>query len=432
VRKLVFVGNCQMFWLHEYYRRYVAPDHNDEVTYLDPRQSPSAAQCAALQAADLLVEQRLEFSRVEYPARVTISAARHSIPQVSGRFLWPFGGQPHLLNRVAPGLPFGPYPDEIGDGFLNRMIVDKVDAATAVETYCALDVASVAGLDRRLELAIGMQRERDAATGYQFTDVIETSFRHERLFVTPNHPRLRIFRALVRQFLEHMAVRRDTIDRIERGMRASPFGRESLPVHPAVGRHFGITFATEDQRYEQRQEGHFTFREYAENYLRFAWNAELAEGIALSRGDDPNRAGELLHAGLQRSPESAAGHAAMSHVLAKQDRLAEAIAEARLAIACAPDQARHCVSLNHLLARAGNVEAAARASRAAVSADPDDAAALLLWGHTLARQGRRDEAIATLRHAYDVVLPHHELEARIRARLQEVLTYQQATDSPSP
>ena len=428
MRKLVFVGNCQMFWLHEYYRRYVAPDHHDVVTYIDPRQSPSAEQCEALRAADLLVEQRLEFSQVEYSGGLNIAAARHSVPQVTGSFLWPFAGQPHPLNRAAPGLPFGPYPDEIGDGFLNRMIADKVDAATALETYCALDVAKVAGLDRRKEIAIGLQRERDSATGYRFADLIETSFRHERLFVTPNHPCLRIFRALVRQFLDHMAVRRDTIDRIERGIRASPFGRESLPVHPAVGRHFGIAFVTASECYEQRQEGHFTFREYAENYLGFAWNPELAEGIALSRGDDLKRAGELLSAGLRRSPSSAAGHAAMSHVLAQQDRLPDAIAEARLAIACAPDQAQHCITLSHLLARIGDVDAAARASRAAVSADPDDAGALLLWGHTLAGQGRRDEAIAVLRRACDVVMPHDALEAHIKARLQDVL----ARDASSP
>jgi tetratricopeptide (TPR) repeat protein len=421
VTKVVFLGNCQIFWLQEYYRRCIAPDRQDEVTYIDPRQPVSSQHRVALQMAELLVEQRLEFDNVAGPPDVTIAAHRHQVPQVSASFLWPFAGQPHPLNAKAPGLPFGPYPDELGDTFLNRMIADKVEVETAVEIYCKLDVNKVANLDRRMEISLGLQRERDAATGYRFADLIETSFRQERVFSTPNHPCVAVFRVLVQQFFARMSVGRSTIEQVVRSIRSSPFGPDTLPIHPNVGRHFGIRFATPDERYEQRPEGNFTFREYAERYMRFAWNPELAEGIALSNGDDPAAAGALLEIGLQRSPGSAVGHAAMSRVLARQNRLAEAVEAARRAVACAPDLVHLRIGLSHLLTRTGNAAAAALAAREAIGNDPDDAAALHRWAQIRAHSGRRDEAIAALRHACKVVMPHDGLEPRIHAYLNDLL-----------
>jgi Flp pilus assembly protein TadD len=422
MRRVVFIGNCQMFWLQEYYRRCVAPDSNDEVTYIEARQPLSPRDRVALESAELLVEQRLEFTQLVDPPGVTITAHRHQLPQVTANFLWPFAGQPHPLNSKAPGLPFGPYPDELGDTFLNRMIADKVDVETAVETYCTLDIDKVASLDRRKEISIGLQRERDAATGYLFADLIETSFRQEKVFFTPHHPCVSVFRALVQQFFERMALARGTIERVVRSIRASPFGPDSLPIHPYIGQHFGIGFATAEQRYEQRREGQFTFREYAERYMRFAWNAELAEGLALSHGGDSNTAGALLATGLMRSPGSAAGHAAMSRILAQRNRIAEAVKEASLAVACAPDQAHPRIELCHLLARANDTAAAAQAAREAVAADPDDAGALHILAHMLTQLGHRDEAIAALRHACEVVMPHDGLVPHIHAYLNDLST----------
>jgi tetratricopeptide (TPR) repeat protein len=415
---IVFTGNCQMFWLQEYYRRCIAPDRQDVVAYIDPRAPPSEADRQRSDAADLIVEQRLEFAG-SAGALGRAGTPRHAVPLVAAHFLWPFAGTPHPANRPMPGLSFGPYPNELGDSFLNRMIARGVDPTTAVDCYLAQDLATVAHLSRRKELALGLQQERDTATGYRIAPLIEGRVRVEPVFFTPTHPRLPIFHALLSQFLQHMAVPAATVARVIRGIRTSPFGPDALPIHPAVGRHFELGYATAEAEYEQRREGRFTFRGFAERYMRYAWNADLAAGLALrGGGGDDNVALPLLQRGLARSPRSALGHAAMSEILARRDRLDDAIAEARASIAHAPHDVHMRLPLCHLLARTGDVTAAAEACRAAVAVDPDDAAALWTAAQILPQVGCRDEAIAALRRAADTVLPHDGLEPHIHAKLQ--------------
>ena len=115
------------------------------------------------------------------------------MPHVAGAFLWPYTGQSHPKNAAAPFLDeAGPYPAELGDSFLNRMIVAGVPAEQAVQTYLSTDVATVRRVDRLQELVLDKQRDRDLACGYGFADLISARFRQERLFRSPNHPEVRL------------------------------------------------------------------------------------------------------------------------------------------------------------------------------------------------------------------------------------------------
>ncbi len=45
----------------------------------------------------------------------------------------------------------------------------------------------------------------------------------------------------------------------------------------------GPAYASPQRRYQYFDEGDFTFEEYAHRYMRYEWNAPLAEGIGLLR-----------------------------------------------------------------------------------------------------------------------------------------------------
>jgi hypothetical protein len=93
-------------------------------------------------------------------------------------------------------------------------------------------------------------------------------------------------------------------------VRESPFPGGSLPFHPSVAAHFGLTYLPEDRRYPMNDEGRFTFEEYCRRYYRFEWNEALH--LALARAEtNPAGAVAELEAALLRSPGSRRGQRAL-------------------------------------------------------------------------------------------------------------------------
>jgi tetratricopeptide (TPR) repeat protein len=422
MRRIVFLGNCQIFWLHDCYRRFIAPDTGDVLTYVDPRTPLSAEDRAATEQADLIVQQRLEFGLAGDLTGLALRGDRQEFPLVTAAFLWPYAGRPHPHNAPAPGLPFGPYPDELGDQFLNRMIANGVAPELAVDAYMQLDVPAAAQLDRRYQISMEAQRHRDEITGYRFADLIGSSFRHNHIFVTPHHPGITVYRAMVAQFLSRMRVASQRIERVVGRTRGSPFGRDALPIHPAIGQHFGITFATPEHRYNHLPEGRFTFREYAERYMRFDWNPLLAAGLAAFHAGDHAVAREQIAAGLLQSPASASGHAAISQILLADGHPERAIAEIRLAVACDPEAAGLRVQLGRTLARAGDPVAAKQAVKEGITLAPDDPGGHIALSHLLFTERQLDQALPAALRAVELepeVPDYHDHLSRIFARLQQ-------------
>jgi hypothetical protein len=202
---------------------------------------------------------------------------------------------------------------------LNRRIAANIDPETAVTEYLDQDLARIAHLDRRYELTMEKQRQRDKIADYNVADLIDRCFRNEPVFLSPAHPELRITRELVTQFFTAMGTGSDAILRLRREMLVTPFPKDEAPIHPSVCQHFGLKFIADPdaQTYRYRHEGRFTFREFALRYMNYEWNRALDEGIALSMSGKDAEAVHKLAAALMQSPRSGAGHLHMAQSLAR-------------------------------------------------------------------------------------------------------------------
>jgi tetratricopeptide (TPR) repeat protein len=401
MRRAVFVGNRQMEVLARLYRAFDDGERVGHSTYIAAHVQPSDDDWKALAAADVIVEQLQDFKPKIDLSDLPGNAERVLAPVASGGFLWPFAGQGHPRNPSLPYLKAGPYPAELGDAYLNRMINRGADPQAAVAAYLALDVNDLVDLDRLYEKTLEKQRQRDAATGFSIAEIIAEHFRDEPVFLTPLHPNTRVALALADQLFRRLDIGAADLARLHRTMRAPPFPADELPIHPSVARHFGLRYIGEGHRFRFRDEGRFTFAEHALRYMECRWNMALAEGLALAEGGDPATALDRLRAGLAVSPAAASGHAALGRVLARIGQREEAIEAARRAVALAPEDASYHGELAALLRDAGRFDEAERECRTAITLDPADARSAQVLVDLLRRSGHREEGLAVARAAVE-------------------------------
>ena len=354
MHSIVLIGNCQIRALYNLYNRFVGAAARQRVIFIASYEDITESDRIAIRAADVVVEQVLDFKPKADIAGVETLAERVFVPMVNCGFLWPFAGQPHPNNPSRPYLETGPYGAESSDAWLNRMIKTGVDPETAVERYLQLDLNATVNLDRLCEITLDKQRQRDEATGFRIADLIAEHFRKEAVFRTPYHPNARVTVALTTQFFERLGVSQQDIEAMQRAIRTTPFPKDELPIHPSVISHFGLRFVPEGRRWQFMHEGGFTAREFYLRYMSCCWNEPLAEGLERARSGDFEAARASLEAGLALSPEAAAGHGTMAHVLARLGQRDKAIAAAERAIAIDPDHAAYHAQLGGLLRTIGN------------------------------------------------------------------------------
>jgi hypothetical protein len=62
MRQIVFIGNCQIVWSHDVYRRFIALSRDETVTCIPGNDALSAEARAALASVGLIVEPQLSFT----------------------------------------------------------------------------------------------------------------------------------------------------------------------------------------------------------------------------------------------------------------------------------------------------------------------------------------------------------------------------------
>ncbi len=356
--------------LCELYRLFSEDTISSVISYLPSYEHLTEQGRASLAKADILIEQVLDLAPAIDLKGVAAGARRHFVPLVAAGFLWPFAGPAHPKNAPTSFLPSGPYGNEVGDSYLNRLVLAGTDPADAFVRYSSLDVRKIVNLDRLFEIWIDRQRSRDEISGFRIADEIASHFRTEALFRTPHHPNIRIFRSLATQLFEKLHVSPADTDRMTRSLSVSPFPYDALPIHPAVKDHFGLEFSRGDDRYPFLNEGSFTFHEYVSRYMTYEYNESLAEGIAISEHGAPDRAEKLLMAGLLKSPTSAIGYLCLARVRLKQDRLEDAVSMARQAAIYGEDNPYVFSLLGDLLGRTTDIGGAEFALRRAIDLRP--------------------------------------------------------------
>jgi Flp pilus assembly protein TadD len=436
-RRIVFIGNCQLAVMAALYQRYVAGGFGDILKVVASYEDLTPEAAAAIEQADLVIEQLLDLSAQADTAGLAATAPRIFVPVVTAAFLWPFTGQAHPSNTPYPFMPIGPYPGEAGDSYLNRLILANTDPAEAVTAYEALDVKSRVNLDRLYELVMDRQRSRDAATGYRIADVIEAHFRTEQVFLTPYHPNTRVAVTLAAQLFRQLGACEDDIDRMRSGTRITPFPKDETPLHPSVCRHWGLDFVAPGRRYRFLREGSFTFREYALRYMRYEWNDALEKGLFYNHSGNLDAALALLKVGVTRSPDSAEGHAALARALFHAGEEDQGLAALRRCIEIDPETGSYRASLGERLRLSGRLDEAAEMLRSAVACEPADPHNHRLLANVLRQRGDADGSIGCLRQAsllnpYSVDL-RMELASQLAAagdvdgavrELQDVIAFQ--------
>ncbi len=335
-KKIGFIGNCQLGTLSTLYRRQLSEDSDTEVFYLPNYKEADDSQKRLVASADIVVRQILDFD--QKIGAIETEAVEHLFPRISGAFLWPISGRAHPLNATFPYFDQGgPYPAEMGDLFLNKMIADKVAPETAVSTYLNSDLPAFKTLDRLKEMTLDKQRARDRACGYDFASIIDADFRNKSLFRTPGHPEVPLTMIMAAQLFERLEVDSTAIAKMVADPPGGLFPMSAAPIHPRVVDAFGLSFIQPGQRYRYFDEGSFTFEEYADRYMRFEWSPKLAEGLHWFRNGELDKALEALELGVVEAPRSAVGRFVLSDLLVKRSRIAEGLQRAREAVRLEPD-----------------------------------------------------------------------------------------------
>jgi tetratricopeptide (TPR) repeat protein len=370
VRKIAFLGNCQMQALKSLYDRFVVGYTGDQTIFLPSyKKEPDGVVSRDIADVTLFVEQIQELEQTTTLLDGHF-AERCQVPLVSAAFLWPFAGEQHPSNASHPYLDGGPYPGELGDGFLNRLINRGLPANDAVAEYRTHQFAEKS-LNRRFELSIDRQRSRDEATGFSIASEIERFFRTDPLFFSPHHPGLRISRLLAEQCFNRIGVPQRCIDTLNIAMSRSPFPGDQLPVHPAVAAHFKLTYITEHTTYPLRGEGRFTWEQWVLRYMQYAWEPNLFEAAAVAESD-PTRARDLMCDVLHRLPHTPLGRMALARALSRLGNADDAAKESAKAISLDPDDPTVWRVGALIATQRGLLDVARRLAVTAIAHDPAD------------------------------------------------------------
>ncbi|MCA7119774.1 MAG: tetratricopeptide repeat protein [Acidibrevibacterium sp.] len=399
MRRVVFVGNCQAQALTDAFNRFVAPFTGERAFHVPAFRDNDEAHRAALERADVIVELVFDFSRRSDPADLGLTAPVIAVPYVNCQFLWPYAYEAHPRSARSEFSDSGPYPIQLSDAFLNRLMREGVPEEEAAARYLDLDINQKVRLDRRLEMTLALQRQRDEKTGFAVADLMERYFREEPIFLTPYHPGRRIFLHVVERCFARLGVAEHLIARLPRLIRRSLFLQDALPVHPRLAAHFGLVWANEATRYPFWLDGDFTFAEFIGRYLRFDWCEDFARGHYHARQGQNAEAIARLRAGLGAYPEADRAWVLLSHVYTAEGALPEALAAAREAVSRNPRDGEYFAHLGNLLTNAGEVASARVAYERAVALEPEHTPWLRLLAGHWERQGKRAEAgalVATL------------------------------------
>jgi tetratricopeptide (TPR) repeat protein len=404
--KIFFAGNCQALALGSVYARHIAPLLNQTVTILDlyPGQPADRRQqrLEELRAADIVAEQIFDPPRLVPPNTLAQGTRRVTFPTVAGVFFWPFS-HPHPGNRPGPLVGGdGAYPGEIGCRQLNRLIEQGLPVEEAAVRYANMDLAGLAHLDRVLEMHLERQQQRDDIAGLATHDYILARLRTERLFITPGHPTLGLYRLVAEGLFDKLGVPYSLIEAALRAQRTTPFPLDEAPVHPSVAAHLGLGFIDANTTYRYRNEGSFSFAAYTRRYLTYQWDANLAEGMQLTHTNQAARAIPLLKEGLRACPGSAAGWRTLGLALSGEGETQAAIEAASRAIALDPADPEGQATAAHIWLRAGNLAEAESCARAAIRTFPLWPGSHRTLAHILAGRGAQAGALATARWACDL------------------------------
>ncbi|MGC8524976.1 MAG: WcbI family polysaccharide biosynthesis putative acetyltransferase [Acidibrevibacterium sp.] len=399
MKRIAFLGNCQIDTIYRAYRDYILPFAEEEVRYIEAYQDISESDRDFLIAADVVVAQQFDTKQKTNVEDFDLKAKIHRVPYLAATGIyWPYGGFGHPKDNDYKHIPrYSPYNCERGDLYLNWLLEKNVSPKECVKRYLNEDINKIAKLDRRLEMSLAAIKARDEPCGYGIAAYIRETFQKELLFSTVGHFRRSLALFLINELFGRMEVEPKLIERLNTLYPGNPHGSNDItPIHPQVAEHFGLGFITKNQSYRYSFEGRFTFAEYCTRYVRYEFNDPLID--AMLRHWDGKHAEAVPHfeKALKISPRSDHGHLAFSQSLAALGRHEEALAEAREAVALLEDDPEELPgaleNLGNFLLRGGAAAEAESATRRALALVANRPALYRLLAAALDRQGKHQDA----------------------------------------
>ncbi|HVH79991.1 MAG TPA: WcbI family polysaccharide biosynthesis putative acetyltransferase, partial [Stellaceae bacterium] len=416
-RKIVFFGNCQAQALAWLCRRFLAPRQDDQILAITAPIKDIEAARKELLGADVIVEQVFDHALEIDVAVENQGQPIICFPNVYAIFYWPYTNQRHPRNdEIDTAYDAGPYPNEMGDSFLNKLIAKGVSADDALEQYLQDDMTARA--DRLFELNAASQMRRDELTGCAVQQQVQEYFRDEHLFLTSAHPNMRIFSTIAEHALGQLGYPKNRIADALAAQRVSPFPHHALPIHPRVAGHFGLRFATENMRYPFFEEGDFTFAEYVRRYMNFEWSEKLRDALAVAV-KNPDEALDQLEQVLPSLPRSATAVRVKSSLLLRKQDHGGALWAATQAVERDPSDPQNWIALSVAHRAAREFSPAEAALDRALDAAPMDAGVHHERAHLDAAQGLWPVAVTEAQRAVEI----EPGTARFHMSLADFLTH---------
>ncbi len=152
-----------------------------------------------------------------------------------------------------------------GDVYLDYLVDQGLNPAEILRLYLSPTLTARYDLDALKDESQALERRREASAILSCVDYIEEHWRDVQLFSTVNHPGPELMRRVADAALAALGLPR-LPEHLPAGLELSCDPHFHLPIHPTVGRHFGLPFAGEERRYPAYAHW-LTFRQYALCYI---------------------------------------------------------------------------------------------------------------------------------------------------------------------
>jgi tetratricopeptide (TPR) repeat protein len=419
VLKIAFVGNRQASTLKDAFDYFVRPHLGWETLYV-PTYDTGAAVSDASTFRDVTTCVRLVMDPAEIapPPGLDPSVRIIDVPFVTAGWLWPYHGTRHPhADRLKYNLDA---MVDCADAFINRCIVSGLDEAQTVTNYLQVDAKSIAGLDRRYELLMEKQRDRDRITGFATADFIENHIRTELLFSTPFHPTLPLERYLALECFRRLGVSSEILNKVEDYFTDTFYPRLQVPVHPVVAKHFGLAYGEPDDTYQWLNAGRVTFANYIRRYRVWDTDVELGAGLDLFHNRQFEAAIELLRQAVAKTPASGMANLFLCESLLATDRPAEAVTVGKAALTLLAVDWRLQRVTGVALAISGQHQDAIPYYRRSTELHKGGVQTHIDLSFSLWRTGELDAAAAAVKIALAINPTHPDAIARLTAIEQQI------------
>lgn len=210
----------------------------------------------ALAACTLFVHQHLgpqwgELSSGTLRARLNPSARAVAVPNMFFKGYWP-------LWTSAPDFDYS-------DMLLDALLARGLDTTETLHLYLRTDPGKYFDLDALAAASLAHERAKEAHSDVPYLDHLLAHWKESPLFFTVNHPRKDLLAHAANGLLGLLGLPPLTPGEIANV--PEELDEIGLPIHPAIAKRFGLSFADADTRYRVYGQD-MTFAEYATHYVR--------------------------------------------------------------------------------------------------------------------------------------------------------------------